>query len=124
MGYISHPEVPLYLSAFDLLVLPSETQPHWKEQFGRVIIEAIACGTPVIGSDSGEIPNLIQQTGGGLIFPEGEPEVLAQQLKQLILDRSFRLQLADLGRKNVIQNYTTASLAQRFAQVIEQATLR
>ena len=56
LGFVPHEETPRYLAAFDLLVLPSETQPNWKEQFGRVLVEALACGTPVIGSYFGEIP--------------------------------------------------------------------
>jgi glycosyltransferase involved in cell wall biosynthesis len=119
LGFIQHKEAALYLSAFDLLVLPSETRPNWKEQFGRVIIEAIACGTPVVGSDSGEIPYLLQATGGGFTFPEGQPEALAEKLQQLILNPLLRLQLIERGRQVVLQNYTNSSLAQRFAQTIE-----
>jgi glycosyltransferase involved in cell wall biosynthesis len=104
-----------------LLVLPSETRPNWKEQFGRVIIEAIACGTPVIGSDSGEIPYVLQATGGGFTFPEGQPEALAEKLQQLILNPLLRSQLVERGRAVVLQNYTNSSLAQRFAQTIEKA---
>lgn len=121
LGYVPHSEAPLYLSAFDLLVLPSETRPSWKEQFGRVIIEAIACGTPVVGSDSGEIPFLIQATSGGLTFPEGQPKALADQLRQLILNPLLRSQLVERGREIVLQNYTNAGLTQRFAQTIEKA---
>ena len=62
---------PAY-AQLDVLVLPSHTTPTWKEQFGRVIIEALWCGVPVVGSDSGEIPWLIGLTGGGLVFPEGD----------------------------------------------------
>lgn len=122
LGYIPHSKTPTYLSAFDVLVLPSETQGNWKEQFGRVIIEAIACGTPVIGSDSGEIPNLIRATKGGLIFPERQPEALAEKLKQLILDDSRRSLLIEQGQKIVLDNYTSASLAKNFAQVLEKIT--
>jgi glycosyltransferase involved in cell wall biosynthesis len=120
LGYIPHPEAPQYLSAFDILVLPSETQPNWKEQFGRVIIEAMACGTPVIGSDSGEIPYLIKATGGGLIFPEGQPSHLASCLKQLISDQNLRALLATQGQKVVLEQYTVSSIVQRFTQTIEQ----
>ena len=123
LGYVPHAKAPLYLSAFDLLVLPSETRPNWKEQFGRVIIEAMACGTPVIGSDSGEIPHLIQATNGGVTFPEGQPEALAEKLKHLIINASARSQLAEQGRKAVLQNYTNVSLAKRFAQTIEKAVV-
>ena len=47
----------------DILVAPSQTVSNWREQFGRMLIEAFACGVPVIGSDSGEIPYVIQDAG-------------------------------------------------------------
>ena len=68
-------ELPEVMNAFDVFVLPSRTVPSWKEQFGRVIIEAQACETPVIGSDSGAIPEVVG--AGGLIFPERNPQALA-----------------------------------------------
>jgi L-malate glycosyltransferase len=118
--FVPHPEAPRYLSAFDILVLPSKTCSNWKEQFGRVIIEAMACGTPVVGSNSGEIPNLIGATQGGLIFPEEQPQQLAHQLKSLILDPSLRLRLGQQGRQNVLRDYINSTLAKRFAETIEK----
>ena len=97
-GYIPHDEAARYLASFDVLVLPSETQPNWKEQFGRVVIEAMACGTPVVGSDSGAIPRLIESTGGGLIFHEGVPQHLADQLRLCVGDTSLVERLGKLGQ--------------------------
>ncbi|MGV0024928.1 glycosyltransferase family 4 protein [Phormidesmis priestleyi] len=119
IGFVPHDEAPEYLSAFDVLVLPSETRPHWKEQFGRVIIEALACGTPVVGSDSGEIPNVIAATKGGVVFPEGQPQALAEQLRALILNSSLRSHLVEQGRQMVQSHYTNGALAQSFANTIE-----
>jgi L-malate glycosyltransferase len=120
LGYLPGSETPRYLAAFDVLVLPSETYSNWKEQFGRVIIEAMACGTPVVGSDSGEIPHLLRATGGGLIFPEANPPALADQLQKIILNPSLRQEIADVGRQAILQSYTHTPLAQRFASAIEQ----
>lgn len=120
VGHISYKEVSLYLSAFDLLVLPSETQTSWKEQFGKVIIESMACNTPVIGSSSGEIPYLIKSTGGGLTFPEAQPKALAEQLSKLIMNPNLRLSFGKKGRQAVVQNYTDSSLAKGFADTIEK----
>ncbi|HTL90560.1 MAG TPA: glycosyltransferase [Leptolyngbya sp.] len=119
LGFVPFTETPNYLSMLDVLVLPSETRDNWKEQFGRVIIEAMACATPVVGSDSGEIPHLINATKGGLIFPEADAIALSQQLKTLILDPDLRTQLAHTGRHNVMNNYTNSLLAQRFADTIK-----
>jgi glycosyltransferase involved in cell wall biosynthesis len=123
-GYVPHDEAPHYLSSVDVLVLPSETRPNWKEQFGRVIIEALACGTPLVGSDSGEIPYVLRHTGGGLIFPEGKPEALAEQLRVMIIDPEMRGRLAEAGRRVVLRDYTDRALASRFAETVEDAVRR
>jgi L-malate glycosyltransferase len=120
LGFIPHQDAPRYLSTFDLLVLPSETRKNWKEQFGRVTIEAIACGTPVIGSDSGEIPHLINKTGGGLTFPETQSEVLAARIAQLIEDIDLRHELAEKGRLVVLKDYTNQRIAHSFVKSINE----
>lgn len=119
LGFVPFTETPNYLSAFDLLVLPSETRANWKEQFGRVIIEAMACGTPVIGSDSGEIPHLINSTKGGLVFPEGDAIALSQRLSKLIQNSELRSNYAETGKQSVLSNYTNSLLAQRFAETVK-----
>ncbi len=85
----------------DVLALPSRTTPTWKEQFGRVVVEALWCGVPVVGSDSGEIPWLIELTGGGLTFPEGDHAQLAARLSELRASPELRRQLTRSGRAAV-----------------------
>ena len=77
-------ELPVVMNALDALVLPSRTTPRWREQFGRVIIEAHACGVPVVGSSSGAIPEVVGD--GGLTFPEADPAALADALLSLRSD--------------------------------------
>ncbi|MFN2202543.1 MAG: glycosyltransferase, partial [Caldilineaceae bacterium] len=62
-GSLSSTEMPPFYQGLDVFVLPSRTTPTWKEQFGRVLIEAMSCGVPVIGSDSGEIPHVVADAG-------------------------------------------------------------
>jgi len=73
-------ELPEFMNAIDVFVLPSRTTRRWKEQFGRVIIEAHACGTPVIGSGSGAIPEVLGD--GGWVVPERDPAALARALEE------------------------------------------
>jgi len=120
-GFVPHAEVPAYLSALDLLVVPSETQTNWKEQFGRVILEALACGTPVAGSDSGEIPNFLRRSGGGLIFPEKDPEALANVLRRMIQQPALGRDMAAAGRTWVLQNAALSTVAERIASALERA---
>jgi len=115
---VPHRRMPAYINALDVLVLPSRTTPRWKEQFGRVIIEALACGVPVIGSDSGHIPYLINDTGGGLIFPEGDIEELADCIERLLNNPGQREALAQQGRQQVLEKYTWRRVAQILGDVL------
>lgn len=111
-GSISADVMPEALAAFDLLVVPSRTRPNWKEQFGRVIVEAMACQVPVIGSDSGEIPNTIGDAG--VIVPEGDVEALARAIDDLLENTEKRLALGRRARRRVLDQYTQAAIAQRY----------
>ena len=104
-------EMPDFYRSLDLLVLPSRTRPNWKEQFGRVLIEAMACGVPVLGSDSGEIPHVIGSAG--VVFPEGDVGALRSQLQRLMQDRAARERLAAAGRERVLAQYTMAEIARQ-----------
>lgn len=70
-----------FMRGLDALVLMSRTMPSWKEQFGRVIMESQACGTPVIGSTSGSIPSVVGP--GGWIVPEADIGALASVIARL-----------------------------------------
>lgn len=104
-------EVPLYMNAFDVLVLPSRTLPSIREQFGRVLVESMACETCVVGSDSGEIPKVIADAG--LIFQEGDERELAERLRKLMEDSLLRETLGRQGRERVLQHYTHERIAQK-----------
>ncbi|MDQ2730389.1 MAG: glycosyltransferase [Armatimonadota bacterium] len=104
-------DLPRLMNALDVLVLPSRTTARWKEQFGRVIIEAHACGTPVIGSNSGAIPEVVGK--GGLIFPEGDGSALAAALC-LLRDRPFSArEMGEIGLQQVKTHYTWERVAHR-----------
>lgn len=96
--------VPEFLNACDCTVLPSHTKPNWKEQFGRVIIESMACEVPVIGSDSGEIPNVIGS--GQLIFKEGNVSDLTTAIENLISNKQLLKSLGTSSRERVLDNFT------------------
>jgi len=111
-------EMPGYLSQFSVLVLPSLTRPNWKEQFGRVLVEAMACQVPVVGSDCGEIPQVIGEAG--LVVPEGDAETLRQALARLQADAALRQRLGELGRARVLVHYTQARIAQETYRVYQE----
>jgi glycosyltransferase involved in cell wall biosynthesis len=110
-GAVPHEQAPAELSQFDVLVLPSRTTPTWKEQFGHVLIEAMAMRIPVVGSSSGEIPNVIGRSD--LIFPEEDAAGLAAILKHLMCDPDWRQEVGKYGLERVHQLYTHKRIAQR-----------
>lgn len=114
-GVIASSQMPAYLQQLDVLVLPSRTLPNWKEQFGRVLVEAMACEVAVIGSDSGEIPNVIGEAG--LIFPEDEVDALRSKLIQVLQTAGLRDELGQRGRQRVLDNYTQAQIAAKTIDV-------
>ena len=112
---IPHHQVPHYINLMHTLVLPSETTDH-------VLIEAMACAVPVIGSDSGEIPNVIGQAG--LVFPEGNAPALADHLRLLMENPTRRQELADAGYHRALSCYTNRALAKQLLEFYEEIGVR
>jgi glycosyltransferase involved in cell wall biosynthesis len=113
-GPIPSAQVAGYLRDLDVLALTSRTLPNWKEQFGRVLVEAMACGVPVLGSCSGEIPHVIGEAG--LIVPEEDVDAIRSGLLQLMQHDALRLELGRRGRQRVLEQFTQAQIA---AQTVE-----
>lgn len=110
-GAVPHDKAPEELSKFDVLVLPSRTIPTWKEQFGHVLIEAMAMGVPVVGSSCGEIPNVIGRND--LVFPEGDAQALAAILERMIREPIWWEEVGLYGITRVQQHYTHERIAER-----------
>jgi glycosyltransferase involved in cell wall biosynthesis len=109
--------VPQEMQQLDAFVLPSLTRPNWKEQFGRVLAEAMACETPVIGSRSGEIPHVIGDAG--LLFEEGNVQGLVTCVRRLLDDQALYARLATEGRQRMLENYTQERIARQMYEVYE-----
>jgi glycosyltransferase involved in cell wall biosynthesis len=96
----------------DLLAAPSQTTQRWKEQFGRMLIEAFACGVPVLASDSGEIPYTVGNAG--VIVPEADAARWAVELAALLADPTRRMHLKERGRERASE-FSAINLAKRYA---------
>ncbi len=108
---VPHDAVRDYIRAMDMLVLPSFSTPRWKEQFGHVLIEAMACEVPVIGSTSAAIPEVIGDAG--LLFQEGSSDDLLLKLKTLMDSPSECTRLGKLGRERVLARFTNGQVARQ-----------
>jgi glycosyltransferase involved in cell wall biosynthesis len=117
-GAISYDSVPGFYHELDLLVIPTQTTKRIREQFGRVIIEAMASGVPVIGSTCGAIPEVIDRAG--LVVPEGDADALAGALRRLLADATLREELAKAGRLRVEQHYSWERVADKTYEFFRQ----
>jgi phosphatidylinositol alpha-1,6-mannosyltransferase len=108
---VGHEEVPRYLNAMDLLCAPSRTTPRWREQLGRMLTEAMACGVPVVGSDSGEIPHVVADAG--LVATEDDVAAWSRALDALLADPARRADLAARGLARVEAEFALPVVARR-----------
>jgi len=106
---VPHSEIAAWMNAMDVFVLPSLTTDFWKEQFGHVLVEAMACEVTVVGSSSAEIPNVIGDAG--YVVLEGDPAALRTTLQNLANHPKERAGMAARGRARVIAHYTHARIA-------------
>jgi glycosyltransferase involved in cell wall biosynthesis len=109
--------IPKFMQSVDLFVLPSkpsrEGRRVWEEQFGHVLIEAMACGVPTLGSDSGAIPEVIGAPEA--LFPHSDVNALRQLLLKAIKDQPWRVALGKKQRQRVETNYSHEAVAQTYA---------
>ena len=112
-GVVERDAIPEWLSVMDVVVLPSRRE-QW-EQFGHVLIEAMACSVPVIGTDSGEIPFVIGEAGQ--VVPMEDVDALARAIKRLGGDEEFRRQCWERGLRRVDAEFSHTAVARRLAVI-------
>jgi glycosyltransferase involved in cell wall biosynthesis len=98
----------------DILCAPSRTTPRWREQFGRMLIEAFACGVPVIASDSGEIPFVVADAG--ILVDEADADAWRREIARVIDDAALRARLAARGRQRALDTYDWRVVARQHVE--------
>ena len=110
-------DVPQVLASTDLLVMPST----YHEGFGRVLIEAGACGVPVIGSRVGGITDILEDHKTGLLVPPSDPAALSQAIVRLLKDRPLAGTLAKTFRQKIEAEYALERMIDRTLAVYQEA---
>lgn len=116
VGLLPKDELWRFYAAVDCLVLPSLTRPNWKEQFGGVLADGMAMGLPLIGSDSGAIPEVIGPAG--LVTPEGDSAALIQAIDRLHRDPELRARLGEAGRRRFATEFDIPAYAEKIAAAL------
>jgi glycosyltransferase involved in cell wall biosynthesis len=116
-------EVPQYLAAVDIFVLPSLSTSRWKEQFGYTLAQAMMSGKACVGSSSGAIPEVIG--GAGEVFQERSATDLTQSLRRLLLDPEYRSSLGHAARRRAVHEYSNEAVGGKYLALFEKtAALR
>ena len=102
-------------NAADVFVLPSISTRHWKEQFGMVLVEAMACGTPVISTSSGSISEVVGDAG--ILVPANDPGDLSRAISRLCRDQALLDELRGKGRRRAVAGYDSRKTAAKVGAV-------
>ncbi len=109
-GYRTHDALPEMYRGFDILAVPSLPTPRWVEQFGRVVVEGMASGVPIVASDCGALPEVVGDAG--VLAQPGDIAAWVGQLERLVASQSLRSDLAARGRLRARQ-YSWSAVAER-----------
>jgi glycosyltransferase involved in cell wall biosynthesis len=122
-GFALQDDLPERYRSFDVLAVPSLDTAGWIEQFGRVAVEAMACGVPVVASRSGSLPEVVADTG--ILVPPGDADALRVALLRLAENPIERRRLGTLARQRA-HHYSWASIAAQqavlYREMLEHAT--
>lgn len=115
---IKFDDIPAYFQLLDISILLSHTTPIWKEQFGRVLVESMATGTPVIGSDSGAIPLVVGDTG--YIVPEKDILAIKEALIDAYTNKSKCMKLSKLAKARSKKEFSYQAIAKKTYDFIKK----
>ncbi|MGC8875371.1 MAG: glycosyltransferase family 4 protein, partial [Chloroflexia bacterium] len=117
LGHVPHEELPRWLAVSDLLVAPSFAS----ETFGIALVEAQACGVPVVASRFGGFPEVVQDGKTGLLVPPQDPDALARALGELLSDPVRRREMGQAGRRWVHERFHWSRVAERVLEAYRRA---
>ncbi|MDO8725275.1 MAG: glycosyltransferase family 4 protein [Candidatus Methanoperedens sp.] len=115
LGYIPHSEMPEIYSNASIFVLPSLI-----ESFPFSILEAMSSGVPVIASNVGGVPEMIDDEVDGLLVPPGNPEILAKKLLFLLDNESERKKISKKAREKILGKFTSEIMTDKTEKIYEQ----
>ena len=110
-------DIPEIMSTLDIFVLPSINEP-----FGRAILEAMACGKPVIATNGGGIPEIVKNDETGVLVPLKDADKLAQAIIVLLEDKERAKKMGLAGRKRVERYFSLEKMVEKIETLYDQLT--
>lgn len=120
LGTILNQELPPYFRGSSIFVSPSRTTRTWEEQVGMTNIQAMACGTPVVSTLSGAIPEYVENGKTGVLIPEQDTEQLSHALMELLTNKRLVEGLSTSARSHALAHYDAAQNIQRIEEYLLQ----
>lgn len=123
-GYIEKSALPGYYAAADVFVLPSINLNGQTEALGIVLLEAMASGTPVIGSNVGGIPDIIEDGYNGFLVPEKSPGDLADRIVKLLLDNGLAKRFSANGLATVNERFLWNDIGRELSRINKECLVK
>lgn len=118
IGNFTYGEIPALYQSVDAFILPSIPIEWWQEQFGMVLVEAMASELPVISTMSGSIPEVIGDAG--ILIQPGDPVSIAEAVKKVSLDSVYRQELGKKARKRAINVFSIDCVKDKIKKVYDE----
>ncbi|MEM3518836.1 MAG: glycosyltransferase family 4 protein [Candidatus Hadarchaeales archaeon] len=118
LGVVKNEDMPKYFRAARLTVTPSITTRKFEEQVGMVNIQSMACGTPVVSTFCGGIPEYVLNGKTGILVQEKNSNALAEAIIRILKDESLRRRLGRNARKHAIENFDARKNIQRCEELV------
>jgi glycosyltransferase involved in cell wall biosynthesis len=116
LGHVPYGDMPAFLRGADALVLPSRS-----ESMPYAVLEAMACGLPVVATSVGGIPEIIDDGRNGLLVPPNSPERLADGLLALAGDEGLRARLGGEARRTAVERHGIGTMVQHTRRALAAA---
>jgi glycosyltransferase involved in cell wall biosynthesis len=115
LGWVPNIELPPYYRAAALSVIPS-----LEEGFGIPAAEAMGCEVPVVASDAGGLPEVVEDGVTGLVVPRGDVPALTSAIGSLLEDPERRRRMGVAGRRRAVERFDWDRSAEQFEQVYHE----
>jgi glycosyltransferase involved in cell wall biosynthesis len=117
LGGVKYSLMPKIHNLADIFCLPSVATKSWEEQFGYALVEAMACGKPVVSTSTGSIPEVVKDGATGILVNPHDPHALKETLEALFLNERKRKTLGKSGRQLVLQKFEAEKIAKQLANI-------